>query len=468
MTGLFAQGLLRFATSWLVGRLAGRAALGVVQSAISTGTFLALLWPTVTGSAASKYLARARGADDPEELRAIAAHLSRRTLQSATLLAVASVPVWIVVAQGTLSSALWVALFVAAYSGYSFTRGVQFGTAQVARATTWDVISSVAGLLAVTVALLVGLRGTVLMLPLALSYGAYTLASWPRGNRGSLSAEVRRDIDHFVVLGVAGTIASSGFLQLSMVVAKLSTGDEAAGQYAAAMATATPASMLALSLSLVLFPAMAEAWGRGDVTGFRAQTDRAMRGLLLMSVTVFGSLIVGSRSVMAIWGHKFDPTVAVFPVLLLAIMSTSLAVASVNALTTRSKRGVTIATGANLVGLAIGSVMWLVLAPEYGILGVALGYLAGTVTIATIPIAVVWRTDEHHWRGPALRLVAGLGVLGVIVATQRQLGLSTWTDPLFVAAFCLLWWTMSWRDLRLAPLPSAVRRRLPGSTERPR
>src|SRR5512139_4121443 len=65
MVGLLAQGLLRFGTSWLVGRFAGRIVLGSLQSAMSTASLLALLGPTSVGSAASKYLARAGGRDDP-------------------------------------------------------------------------------------------------------------------------------------------------------------------------------------------------------------------------------------------------------------------------------------------------------------------------------------------------------------------------------------------------------------------
>src|SRR4051794_24368074 len=59
--GVGAQGLLRFGTSVLLAHAAGAAVVGQVSAVIATGTFLALLWPTSAGSAASKYVARARG-----------------------------------------------------------------------------------------------------------------------------------------------------------------------------------------------------------------------------------------------------------------------------------------------------------------------------------------------------------------------------------------------------------------------
>ena len=83
-----------------------------------------------------------------------------------------------------------------------------------------------------------------------------------------------------------------------MIVAK-NTGGEDAGQFAAAMATATPASLLAVSLSLALFPSLAEFWARGDHVGFLAQTDKAARSLQVVMVSILGSLAICSRLVMA-------------------------------------------------------------------------------------------------------------------------------------------------------------------------
>jgi O-antigen/teichoic acid export membrane protein len=449
MVGLAAQGALRFLTSFLVGRIAGKVTLGVFQSALSTGSLLALLWPTTTGAAASKFVARARGAEDPREVEVVAAHLTRRTVQSVAVLALAAVPVWMLFDGGTALAGLGVSLFVAAYSGYSFTRGVQFGSGQVLRATSWDVLSAGVGLVATAAALLAGLRGTALLLPLALSYGLYTLAGWPRGVHGRPAPALRRELDHFVALGVAGTVASTGFIQLSMIVARLTGGDAAAGQYAAALTTATPASMIALSLSLALFPSLAESWGRGDIAGFRARTDTAVRSLAAVMVALFGVLVVCSRLVMSIWGPEFDPSTPVYPVLLFAILATSLGVATVSALTTRSARGVTITTAASIGGMLVGLALWWVLTPGMGTLGVAVGYLVGAVCIAGVPFLVVWRLDRQRWVGPVLRVLLAVAVLVVVAVVQRRADVPVWSDPLVAVVFLGAWLGLDHRDARV-------------------
>jgi putative peptidoglycan lipid II flippase len=460
-TGLLAQGFLRFATAWLVGRLAGPEAFGVVATAIAVATLLALLWPTTTGSAASKYIARARGAGNSPEMLSTARHLALRTVQTSLLLAAASIPVWVLIDHGTVAGALCVAAMTIAYSGYSFTRGVQFGAGQVPRATAWDLISVTVGLGALAAVLVAGVRGPALVLPLALGYAVYALAGWPHGVRGRPDAVHRRELDAFVALGAAGSIASTGFLQLSQITARLTSGLHDAGQYAAALNLATPASMLAASLSLVLFPSLAEAWGRGVHAGLRAQTDRATRTLAAVMVGIFGCLILCSRFVVAvIWGQKYADAATVLPVLVLAVLATNLAVASVNALTTTSRKGMRITTGASLLGMAVGVVVWLVLGDRLGILGVALGYLAGTVVIAAIPITIVWRRDHHRWAGLFLRVLVALLAVGALSLAGRAADLPLWLEPLLAAVFLTGWVLASRRDLpRIPGFPSPLGRR---------
>lgn len=457
-TGLASQGVLRFATSWLVGRLAGQAALGTVQAAISTGTLLALLWPTTSGSAASKYLARARGAGDQAELYAVATHLRRRVALAALVVALLALPAWLVLDHGLLGDAVWVAAFAAAYSGYSFARGVFFGAGQVRRATAWDVIGAGLGLVGLAVALALGLRGTALLLPIAGAYLLYTAAGWPRSPSVPVPPALGRELDQMIMLGVAGTIASTGFLQIAMIVAKASGGAAEAGAFAAAMVTATPASMLAASLGLVLFPALAQAWGRGDKDLFRRQTDQAFRVLVLVMVLVLGALVLMTRLVMrVVWGEGFADSSAVFPVLIAAILVTSLAIASVNALTTRTHRAMVITSGASVSGLVVGALVWLAVVPQLGMLGVAVGYLAGSLVNGIVPIVVEWRVGGHAWGRVVLRL--GLGGLMVAVAFvgQRVLQLPIASDLLVAALFGVIWLAMSRRDLELVPGPLASR-----------
>lgn len=583
--GIGVQGGLRFFSSVLVGRVGGDAVLGVVNSAISAAMFLTLLGPQSTGNAASKFVARARGAGRYDEAQQVAAHLARRTLLVSLLLAAVAVVSWSAISGEPLSRSwrggLCVAALVVGYSGYSFVRGLQFGAGQVPRATAWDVVSVVVGLAGLIVMLAAGVRSTVLLLPLALAYGVYTAAGWPRAVRAphpasdsprrfsdaesstgpprpfsdagspndparpddfaslnepqghsshtshiepqpsspgslqsavaadsrrssgvsgaveaagtTLSRTLRREIDHFVLFGLVGAVAVTGFLQLSMVVARLVDSDAQAGQYAAALSLATPASLLAGSLSLVLFPAMAESWGRGDVDGFRRQGDQAMRLLVLIMVGVFGALVLVSRPlVRVVFGADFAHAATLLPWLLLAVLSISIGVGAVTSLTTRSQRGVVLSSAASGAGLLVGAVVWAVIAPDHGVRGVAIGYLVGTLVGTAVPIALVWRQDRQRWAGLALRAAIGLAVLLALLWAEHRFGASPfdhastlvagepssaaysstltltfesdsqvsawWLDPLCAIGFLIVWLAVSWPDARRL-LPPLLRRR---------
>jgi putative peptidoglycan lipid II flippase len=457
--GLLAQGILRFATTFLVGHLAGKAELGVVASAISMALTLAVLWPTSTGSAASKFLARARGAGDADETRVTASHLRRRTVETAAFLAVASVPLWILLDHGSWAAAVSVAALTLTYSGYSFTRGIQFGAGQIPRATAWDLTSVALGIAGLVVMLLFGVRGPVLVLPLVLAYGLYAMAGWPYAVNGRPATPRRRELDGFVALGAIGSLASTGFLQLSQIAAKLVGGDANAGQYAAAQSLATPAVMLAGSLSLVLLPSLSEAWGRGDREGFHKQSDQAMRALSVVMVAVFGSIIVCSRLLIGVvWGHRYAGAENLLPVMALAMLATNLAVVSINVLSTRSQRGMMLTTGASLLGMLVGATIWLIVARDMGNSGVALGYLCGCLVLAAIPITVVWRTDKHRWAAVFGKVALGLAVVGGIVALQRFAHLSIWLDPALTVGFLAVWGLLNRRIVASLPIPRPRRR----------
>jgi putative peptidoglycan lipid II flippase len=462
MAGVVLQGTSRVITNLTIGRIGGPIVLGTVASAISTAQLLSLMWPTSTGSAASKFVARARGKQDFEETSAVASHLGTRTLQTTVVLACAAVPAWMALDGGDLFGGLWVAILVMGYSGYSFTRGLHFGSAQILRATKWDLVTSILGILGVLASLILGVRGLPLLMPLAAASLIYTFACWPWRARGTLDPAIRREIDIFVALASAGTLASSGFLQLSMIAARLEGGREGAGQYAAALALATPLSIVAGSLSLVLYPSMSEAFGRGDHESLRRQTDQATRFLAVVMVAVVGSLALCSRLIVSlIWGARYVDAGELLPILLVAILSTTLGVPSVNSLTSRRQDGMFITTSASILGLVIGATTWVLTTPQFGAVGIAIGYLAGTITIAGVAIASTWRREQQHWRGLILRLTTATGMLIGFLAAQQALTLSHWLDPAFAFAFSFLWLALSRTDAHhaLTLLTQRLRRR---------
>lgn len=447
--GLLSQSGSRFLTNIAIGRLGGPLSLGFVATANAAAQFACLLWPTSAGSAAAKFIARSRGRGSSDELSQVAAHLKRRTLQTGSLLATLAGLAWALGEKQGALGPICVAFLVLGYSGYSFTRGLQFGVAQIPRCTFWDILTAGLVVTSVGVSLLFGLRGITLLLPLAGCYLIFAICNWPWDARDRAPKQLRREMDKFITLGVLGTISSAGFLQLSIIASRVVGGTAGAGEYAAALTLATPLSLFTGSVGLMLFPAMSEAWGRQDIISFRSRTDDATRLLCFITVPSMGALALCSPAlVQLLWGDDFASTASLLQILLLAVLASTLGVASTSALTTATEHGVATSALCSLLGLCIGSVAWVVLPHSLGLRAVAAGYLAGTLIIGLTPVVIIWIRDHHRWRSLAIKTV--LSVFALIVGlTITPAALSPiWLQILEAVLFTGLWLTLAYPEVK--------------------
>ncbi|WP_430645971.1 lipopolysaccharide biosynthesis protein [Agromyces sp. GXS1127] len=453
IVGVAIQGLVRFVYSVLIGRLLTPALLAATNSAISLALFTSLLWPTGTAAAATKFVARARGAGDEAAVHGIARHLAIISLAAAVPLALGAAAFsWWSLAPGDGLQAALVAALVVAWAMYSYVRGLHFAVHQVGRATLWDAIAASTAIVLLLVVIVLD-ASALLLLPLTIGYALYALAGIPRRHpraRDPLPADLRREMLGFTAWSTLGTLASTGLLQLSMVVAgSVGTPDEG-GAYAAALTLATPASMVARSLSLVLFPTMAQATGRADHASVRRQTDLVSRGLVAVMGAILGTIAVASEPIVLLFfGARYADARAPLVVLLAATFLVTVNVAAVNALSAGTRRGVRIPALLSAVGMLLGLVATWLLVPGLGVLGVAVGYLVGAVVIGLGPIAWVWTTERMRWGWTAAR-----ATVGALAATALVVWLGTaepgwWWSVVAAAGFLGLWVLLMMPEVRM-------------------
>lgn len=446
LVSVMLQGGVRFLTSFLVGRFTNPATLALVTSGVSLANLLALAWPTTVGAAASRFVARARG--EGSDINAVARFMAVRTMQAAFVLSLCALPIWHYLG-GTVTEGLVVALLVATFSGYTFSRGVHYGAGQTLRQLKWDLVTSAAAIAGVVVVLMTPLPSMVVLLALALAYGVYTVACWPWRARGRLDREVRREIDEFVAWGSAGTVASAGFAQFAMLVAVGVAGRAEAGQFAAAMVLAAPAAMLANSLAQVLFPSMAEAFGRGDAQSVRRQLDQATYGLTAVMVLIFGVLVVGARPlVYSLWGSRYADAAIIIPLLLLPGMIRSIAAPSQGAISISSRGGIAFSSLASIGGALLGAAVWVLMPDSWGVVGVAAGYALGTTTIALALYLRAWQRHDQRWGLLTVTLAAATAVAAVASWQLSARSPSMTVDYVAVVAFVLVWCGVQQRQLR--------------------
>lgn len=445
------QGLVRFAYSVIIGRTLGPILLSATNSAISLALLVSLLWPTATSSAATKFIARSQGENDHDLAARVASHLGRVTALSALIFAVpAALFSYFFQARFDLLTSLLVVLLVIAWSGYTFVRGVYFAVGQIGRALVWDVTSAVIAIALLVAVVLLGFNG-ILLLPIALGYLTYAVVGWPRRPADpSLPLDFRREMNGFTAWTVVGTLASTGFLQLTMLVAQAVGTGNASGMYAAALTLATPASMLARSFSLLLFPSMAKATGRKDLDSVRRQTDLSTRGLVVVMGAVFGSLILFSAPIIrVVYGQKFADAGDILPILLAASLLVTLNVGAVNSLSSSTRSGVRIPALLSAIGMVVGLIAMAALIPTLGVNGVAWAYLIGTSVIGFGPLVVVWRRSSMVWAALWLRFACGVVVVLALIFAVDHIGWGYFGDAAAVIVFLAVWLLLMRPHLRV-------------------
>ena len=397
MLGIAALGLTRLLYTALIGRTGDPGRLADVNTQVSLAFLATFATAAATGAGAAKFLPLTLARSGPDAAAAVRRRLSWWTLAgtAGVVLVLAGASPWLLADAGYAEIG-WMCALTAAYAAYSFSKSVLYGFQLPARYAVLEVAADVAILLLTVAAVLwvaadPGGGPGLLLAPLVVGYAGFAVAaalSTPRVRPGPMPA-LGTELGGFVGYTALGIAAGQGFFQVSMVVAGHVVGAGQAGVYAAAMSLVAPAFFLPRALALAFFPAAAEAVGRGDAAALARHTTMVTRVLVLSMLPAFAlAAMLGGPALRLGFGASYAGGGPAFAVLVLAVFLYVVAVPSVNALSAHDLSLARIPPLASTVGVVVGSLTWLVVAHRLGAVGIAVGYLAGMVVQAGIPLLV--------------------------------------------------------------------------------
>ncbi|MCT2140671.1 lipopolysaccharide biosynthesis protein [Dietzia cinnamea] len=401
--GTGAQGLVRFGVNAAIGRLGGPELLGNTAAAMSAAQVAVLFWPSSSGSAASKFVARSRGAHRIDEAVGVAGFVHRNNALATLLISIAAGLIWQGFGTGTdLESLFAVVALTVGFSLYTVGRGTQLGSGNERTAAILDVSTSAVALTG-TVALLLLIGPSYFsLIPLALSYLIYGVLSLPPSGRKTprVAKELKAEVNRFIVVAALGTLASAGFVQAAVIVTRRFAGATDAGNYAAAMTLVSPITLLAGTLAMSLFPSFSETWGSREEARFWATVDGVFRKLALYGTIGFSVYIAASPFVSkVVWGEQYAETQTILPIILAGYFFYTLAIPCTASLTSASNRGTLVAALASFSGATAGSAFW-ALSGAHSATAVSIGLFVGLFTTAILPIAVIVWTGRMNWALP--------------------------------------------------------------------
>ncbi|MEL4319005.1 hypothetical protein WJX64_08325 [Leifsonia sp. YIM 134122] len=386
--GVLVQGVARFIYTVLVARFFGPEQLAVVNTLLSLSIIASLFWPTAAGNAAGTFLARviANGVR-PQRVLSL---LWRSFFVSAGVLVLVSVPIAVLVVGADAIEATVFAFLVVGWSGYIFTRGIRMGLGQVGGAAIWDAVSAVITL-ALLALVIAGGVSPLILAPLAIGYLSFTVAAWRstrlvRADDPEDAVTRPTEMWHLIGWNSAGLIATNGLIQFSMVFAFITSDASDAGQYAAAIALATPASMLAQAVSQVLIPRFA-TWLHVDVVDARRRYLVVLAVMTAMLAVAFGAVaLIAPWLVPFLYGPGYTEAVGLVEILIAGVFLFSVGLIASSFLIT-SGRTVR-STWAAVAGLVTGLIVMTATAPSIGgALAASVGVLVGCAVVAVIAVA---------------------------------------------------------------------------------
>lgn len=439
MAGIAIQNGLRFVVTLIIGRLGGPYLLGVAATLIAIAQIGSLLGPTSVSAAASKYIAKAQGGEDATLPAVVARQLQGRFVL-AVLIALSS-SVGYFALNGPAADNL--EIFVLAgltfgYSAYSYARGVQYGAGRFVRATVFDAFTATIAIAAILIMLIERPISISILLPLAASYVLYLNAGLIRRQSGKVPRELRIEMDMFILLGIVGTLASAGFMNAAVIVARSEYGATGAGTYSAALSLATPLAMVAGSISMALFPILAHSVGAGNYAAFRATSKRYYQAAITLFPAVAGPIVILSPIIIAtIWGPGFAESAPLLSILMAGTLANILGIVPSNALTAASLAGQKLSALIGIAGVFGGVFAWLLIPSEHGVDRIAYGYLVCALVLALTPSVIVGFRDRHS--GWVILTVKHVAAPLLALAVARVVGDSALAAIPTAAAFSILW-----------------------------
>ncbi len=361
------QGLVRFAYTIAIGRIAGPAALADTSALLSVSIYLALLLPAGLGISASRYL------PDPKMAGPALRILRKWFHASSVILAVGAVPISYMIV-GSLPAALSCGVLVYAYNAYVFSRGVLMGEDRILRSAVADLFSS---LLAITALIAVLIWGThwALLLPIALGY--FLFAAMAKANTSpsdSITSETRSAVVHFLRDASIGALATGGLLPATMVFVRTFDTPEKAGLFAAALSLATPANLVAQAVNQVLIPHFARLSADNGV--LVASHRKLFLSTTALFAVIFGTIIALSPWILPLfYGDEFSDGAIAMQVLLgiVFLISATSAPSAFLVACGRQRSFAAIWVAALILGMGT----MVIASPMLGMLGALLGFAVG-------------------------------------------------------------------------------------------
>ncbi len=385
-------GIIPFTFNFLVARSFGKEILGSINITLSFCLIITIFITNFFGSAGNKYLAEYRGSRELEHFQFVFKVMLGTPLIILSIIAVILSWNWIYFSNKfSLQADLLIPIIIYIFlrSFYILFRRVLYGIDLVKSYTVNEIISDLIMLSAIGY-VTYNKQSSLLIECYLLSYLIFCLLSTGTLLKRFKSIKItlnrsnhfdQRDVmqkfTHYGLVSMIGTVASTGTGYLSIIIIGMYLSNSDAGIYSSVLSIVSVLMFIPKLFTQVFLPEFSKLFGEGDRLRILQIFKQSNWLMLAISTTVCLALFFFAGNILSLFGQEFSKGSTILIIILPSVFIRMISIPYVSFLS--GTKYVIYPNIGGIVILVTSLISWIILVPNFHLIGIAMGYTIGII-----------------------------------------------------------------------------------------
>ena len=385
-------GVIPFAFNFLIARTFGKETLGTINVSISFCLMITIFVTNFFGTSGTKFLAEYRGSKKLEHFKIVLKLVFIGPLILTSVISIILIMNWEYFSYNfSLSSNFLFVLILFLYlrSYYIIFRRVLYGVDLV---KTYAVNEALSALIMLVALLFVCLneKKEFLIHCYLISYAFFFLLSFISFSKKFKSItsklvssekinsmKVIKSFANYGLVSMVGTVASTSTSYISLIIIGIHLSHSDAGIYSSVLTIVSILMFFPKLFTQVFLPEFSKLFGEGDNKRIFQIFNKTNSVMILLSALICLIVFIFSHNILSIFGKEFSEGSLILRILIPSLFIRMISIPFVSFLS--GTKYVLYPNIGGIIILIISSLCWVLLVPDYNLVGIAIGYTAGIV-----------------------------------------------------------------------------------------
>ena len=385
-------GVIPFAFNFLIARTFGKETLGTINVSISFCLMITIFVTNFFGTSGTKFLAEYRGSKKLEHFKIVLKLVFIGPLILTSVISIILIMNWEYFSKNfSLSSNFLFILIAYLYlrSYYIIFRRVLYGVDLVRTYAVNEAISAIIMLVALLFVCLTEKKEFLIHCYL-ISYAFFFLLSFISFSKKFKSItsklvssekinsmKVIKSFANYGLVSMVGTVASTSTSYISLIIIGIHLSHSDAGIYSSVLTIVSILMFFPKLFTQVFLPEFSKLFGEGDNKRIFQIFNKTNSVMILLSALICLLVFIFSHNILSIFGKEFSEGSLILRILIPSLFIRMISIPFVSFLS--GTKYVLYPNIGGIIILIISSLCWVLLVPDYNLVGIAIGYTAGIV-----------------------------------------------------------------------------------------